>query len=503
MKINKLLPTLLLIAFPFFNILAQEKSIADVISFELKNMGPILNDSEITGYYMFYKTDKLSKSVHSYEIKILDQNLNDLSVKTIEGSKDLYLLDMVYNNKELMLKFFDVKKKKIIFKKFDSKLEEILNEERKIKQVEAITLSYVAKNDEGKNTFLNPIENYGFIDYRIKFEKMKMGYSIDFYPTKMDAEKWSISTDRKSKKNAMASFLYADVDIVLNLILKMKRLTSRNYDYEIQALNAKTGEKMYEKALTDEDYDIIPLSGYKNKSDDNIYIFGNYYPKDKAKLNKPSLGLFAIELDKKGNIINKHFLSWETDVSKFLDVDEKGEIKDVGYLLFLNIVKNSDGNFYIIVEQYNKEMKGLSANIVISDLMVLELNNQFQLQNVRVIDKAKSSYSVPSGTGLNSPQTLSYIARSNGAFGYQFSQSNTDNSVFTVGYVEELKGENKYQFGSITYADSEPVKDIIELTSVKEKNNIKVLPAKAGNVVIVKYNPEEKSLEMNIEKLKY
>ena len=148
-------------------------------------------------------------------------------------------------------------------------------------------------------------------------------------------------------------------------------------------------------------------------------------------------------------------------------------------------------------------MKGLSADLIIDDIMILELNKDFELQNVRVVDKDITNYDVPSGTGLNSPQTLSYLAKSDGAFDYQFSKSNEDNSIITIGYVDEVNETGKFNFGSITYTDSEPIYDSFEITSIENKKNIKVLPAKAGNVVIIKYDPEQKTLEFNIEKLKY
>ena len=503
MKINKFLASTLLLIFSAIGVNGQEKNIKDVVTFELKNIGTIQNNSEITGYYMFYETDKLSRKVYSYELRILDQNLNDLSSKTIEGSKNLFLLDVVYNNKELMLKFYETKKRKMIFRKFDNNLEEIMKTERKADRTEAATLAYVLDNDEGKNFFLHPIENVGFVNYRIEFKKMKLGYVIDFYPSNPDLKQWSVSKDKKSKFNEFPALLYADENQIINILSRSKKLRSKNYDYLVQTLDAKTGELIFEKEITDENYDLTFLGGFVNNSDDNFYLTGSYYPKGEGKFNKPSTGFFAVEIDNNGNIVEKNFISWETDVAEFIDIDEEGKISDVGYLSFHNILKNADDNYYFVAEQYNKKVKGLSVDLIIDDIMILELDKDFKLQNVRVIDKDITHYDVPSGTGLNSPQTLSYLAKSDGAFDYQFSRSNQDNSIITIGYVDEINKTRKFNFGSITYTDSEPVYDNFEITTAGNKNNIKVLPAKAGNVVIIKYNPKEKSLDMTIQKLKY
>jgi len=93
-----------------------------------------------------------------------------------------------------------------------------------------------------------------------------------------------------------------------------------------------------------------------------------------------------------------------------------------------------------------------------------------------------------------------------GGFDYEFIEFNKDHSIFSIGYIDyvKLKGEdNKFIFGSITYTDSKPTKDSVELKTVKEKKSIRVLPAKIGNIVIVEYSPKEKTLNMRIEKLNY
>ena len=263
MKINKLLVSTLLIIFSTICVSGQEKNIKDVVTFELKNIGTIQNNSEITGYYMFYETDKLSRKVYSYELRILDQNLNDLSSKSIEGSKNLYLFDVVYNNKELMLKFYETKKRKFIFRKFDNNLEEIMKIKRKVDRVEAATLAYILENNEGRNFFLQPVDNFGFLDYRIEFKKMKMGYTIDFYPSDPDVKEWSISKDKKSKNNEFASLIYADENKIINILSRSRKLRSKNYNYVIQTLNSKTGELIFEKEIIDENYDLTFLSGFK------------------------------------------------------------------------------------------------------------------------------------------------------------------------------------------------------------------------------------------------
>jgi len=484
---------------------AQKKTVSNVVSIQLKNMGPILTDTEVTGYYMFYQTDKLSKKVFSYEIDILDQNLNKISSQTIEGSKYMYLVDAVYNNSSLLLKLFDLKTKELTFTQYDNQAKEISKTVRKASKLEYMIIAQAAQNKGGQNVTVFPIKKVGFVDYGSEKNK-SYGYVINFYPSQKDGKKWTVSSDVNSKDHEFATFIYGDENIIVNSIIKKSSLMSKSIDMSLLAINTKTGKIMYEKAINDANYETMVLNGLESDSEGNVYLFGNYYPKGKNEISSPSLGLFAAQLDNKGNAIEKSFISWAEDISKFIDVNEKGKMKDVGYIFFHDIIRNADGNVYAIGEQYKKQMKGIATDMVIEDMMIFEFNKDYKLQKVNIVDKEKSRLTLPQGMGINGAQILSYYVKSIGGFDYEFVEFNNDHSIFSVGYIDyiKVKGEaNKYSFGSITYTDGQPTIDAIDLKTVKEKKTIKVLPAKIGNIVILEYFPDEKSLEMRIEKLNY
>lgn len=505
MKFRQALLTLVIIVF-FFNLSwAQKKIVSNVVSIQLKNMGPILTELEVTGYYVFYQTDKLSKKVFSYEIEILDQNLNKLSSHTIQGSKYISLIDGVYNNKSLLLKFYDSKTKELTFTQYDNKAKEISKTVRKANNFEIMVIAQTAQNKEGQNVTVFPVNKVGFVDYRSENNK-NYGYVIDFYPSQKDGKKWTVSSDPKSKNHEFATYIYGDENIIVSSVMKKSSLMSKSVDMSLLAINAKTGEKMYEKVITDPNYETLVLNGLESDAEGNVYLFGNYYPKGENELSSPSLGLFTAKLDNKANVIEKNFISWAEDVSKFVDVNEKGKMKDVGYIFFHDIVRNADGNVYAIGEQYKKQMKGIATDMVIEDMMIFELNKDYKLQKVNIVDKEKSRITLPRGMGINGAQILSYFVKYMGGFDYEFIAFNKDHSIFSVGYIDyvKVKGDaNKYSYGSITYTDGQLTKDVIELMTVKEKKMIKVLPAKIGNIVIVEYLPKEKSLNMRIEKLNY
>ena len=490
----------------YFNVSwGQKRTVSNVVSIQLRNMGPILTKSEVTGYYMFYQTDRLSKNVYSYEIDILDQNLNKLTSHTIEGSKYLSLIDGIYNNSSLLLKLFDSNTEELTFTQYDGNAKEISKTVRVANGYEIMVISQTALNKEGQNITLFPIDKVGFVDYRSEKNK-NYGYVIDFYPSEVGGKKWSVSSGKQSKVHEFASYIYGDENIIVSSIMSKSSLIGNSVEIRLLGVNAKTGEKMYDKALTDPNFEILILNGLESDSDGNVYMFGNYFPKGRSELSSPSLGLISVKLNNKGEVIEKNFISWADDVSKFIDINEKGKMKDVGFIFFHDVVRNADGNIYAIGEQYKKQMYGIGTDIVVEDLMIFELSKDYKLKKVNIVAKEKTKFSLPDGMGMNSSQILSYFVKSLGGFDYEFIEFNKDHSIFSIGYIDyvKLKGEdNKFIFGSITYTDSKPTKDSVELKTVKEKKSIRVLPAKIGNIVIVEYSPKEKTLNMRIEKLNY
>ncbi len=217
-------------------------------------------------------------------------------------------------------------------------------------------------------------------------------------------------------------------------------------------------------------------------------------------------------------LFRKKFVSWAGDVSKFLPVNLKGMIKDVGYVFFHDIVRNSDGKILAIGEQFRKQtsasgvavkMMGGSASTAemrIEDLMVFEFDEDFTLENVNVIEKTRSRVNLPDGAGLNGPQILSYYVKAVGGFDFEFLQYNKEKSIITVGYLDwvKKKGEkNRWKFGTVTYTDSKPVEDIVELNYKNTNGILKVYPGKPGHFMKLEYSIKEKKLEFLLEKINY
>jgi hypothetical protein len=494
---------------------SQTKTIENVAKVYLKNMGAIIQDAEVKGYYLFYRTDKLDKKTYSYELQILDQNLNSVNSKTITGSAYLNVIEGVYNEEALCLKFYEGKTKEISIQVYDQKAQLVNESKRKASQMEMYM--YGATEAQGQSIALFPISKVGSVDYRMVKNK-SYGFEIEFISSKAGGPSWKYSSDPLSTEVEGATFIYGDENIIINSIIKKPNIFSKRVEMEVLGIDTKTGKKIYQNKIEDPTYELMVLNGFGNDNDGGIYLFGTYYAKGDKEFSSQSLGMFAAKLDKTGNLISKKTSSWETDVAKFLPVDQKGKMKEVGYTYFHDFIRNADGNIYAIGEQYKKQASamgiasrslgggGSTSEMAINDMIFFEFDKDFTLKNVKVVEKEKSIVALPQGAGINGPQILSHYVKSLGGFDYEFLQMNKDKSIFTVGYLDyvTVKGaDDKYILGAVTYADSKCVVDQINIAKLGKGTVMEVLPGKLGNFVVVEYNRETKSMNLRMEKIKY
>jgi hypothetical protein len=134
-------------------------------------------------------------------------------------------------------------------------------------------------------------------------------------------------------------------------------------------------------------------------------------------------------------------------------------------------------------------------------MYIFEFNGNFDLKNVSVFDKTKSSYTYPVVTGGNRMTGL-YLNYTN-SFDYSFTQMSKDKSKFSVGYVDydKKKGDKGWYFGSINYNDGQLKTDKVKFD--KKATWQHVYPGKPGYVMISEYFKKEKKLEFRMEKLNF
>ena len=499
---------------------AQSKTFDDVYSAKLRNMGPIIKNKMVQGYYMFYKVDKVDRKNNEYLLQILDANLNVVGSKKIIDSKNIVLLEATYNGQSIMMKFFDRREKSVDYRNYDQNAELVYKKTRKLdRRWELALYNNAGTQEEITNTTLFPVLNNGFVEYATKKEK-KMGYEIKYFPNSKEEKAWTKGSSSESKEHETATFIGANENIILSQITKQKSLfNTKSISYYLQARDTKTAKRIFNKELTDSRYELAVLNAYlKEDGSEEIAVLGQFYPKGSSTVKSKSLGLFSFVYDKEGKILHKNFAQWVKDIGEFVAVNDKGKIEDVGYVYFHEIVQTADGKIYAIGETFRRTASALGiasvalggggsvTKIVIEDIAIFEFSSTFELQGVQFFEKSKNHAELGDGGDFTRIMVLARMLDAYGWFDYSFTQRSSDNNEFLVGYVDYEKNKNtKNQliFGAIARADGEYSIDKIPIKVGFWGAKQRIFPAKPGYVMFTEYNRKEKKLDMHLEKLNY
>jgi hypothetical protein len=134
-------------------------------------------------------------------------------------------------------------------------------------------------------------------------------------------------------------------------------------------------------------------------------------------------------------------------------------------------------------------------------MYIFEFDDKFDLKNVEVFDKTKSSYTF--NVLATGSRMMGYLLNMTNSFDYTFTQTNKDKSKFSIGYVDydKKKGEKGWYFGSINYGGGKMTTDKIKFDTKATWQH--VYPGKPGYVMISEYFRKEKKLEFKMEKLNF
>ena len=493
------------------NLSAQSHVLNNVLVAIQKGTGAIIKDNTVTGYYAFYELDKKDKKTRNYQLNILDQNLTPLSSKKFSSQENLTAEEASYNGDLIMIKFIDTKEQKYIFKAYDQNAEQVSNISLDAKKVIPTSVISGGSGDGESNT-LTPVEGVGFIHAVVK--KRGGAFSrtfneITMIPNDKEAKGWTWTTSENSKDFEIGDVLGVNSKFLL-LVESRGNMKTRDYEDFLLGIDLATGKKIFSTPVEDRKYAITMMSAISNPGGD-FQIFGHYFEKDAKKIKASSLGLFGFSVDTLGKITTRKYESWARDVSKFLKIKANGKIEDIGYLYFHQFVKTADNKIFAIGEQFKTNTGAsvalsvltLSTNqlIKIEDMYVFEFDSTFNLKNVSVFDKSKTSVDLPMITG--GAKITGMFLKTSGYFGYSFTQTSKDKSKFSIGFLnnDDTKGSKGWYFGSINYSDGKFTTDKIKLNTKDAKQY--VYPAKPGYVMISEYFEKEKKIEFRLEKLNF
>jgi hypothetical protein len=490
---------------------SQKQSLDNVLNAKARGIGAIMKDNTVSGYFSFYELDKNDKRAKNYQLSIFDQNLSPLNSKKFASEFDLLATEAIYNGELIMIKFFDQKGDKFILKTYNAGGDEVRSISLDMKKLADTYLDSDSKECVFETIF--PIENKGFAHLIAKRRGgilSKTFVEFTFIPNDKSMKEWTWVSDENSETFDKGLFIGCKDNVILLNVVKSK---SRAEIHEfIIGLDYKSGKQLYEKPFKGKSYN-LSTSESTQIANGNFWIAGYYFNKDENYANGTPIGIFGIETNDNGDIVNEKYLNLKTTINKLVHNKDKNQVKNLYFTIFKFL--NVDNKFYLISEGYGANK--------LKDFYVFELENDFTLKRIETFEKnERLGVSLLPTANKALKQGLNYNhfnkASQNGDFNvfgstFNFTQTNKSKTEFTLCYTDVEKAkfkmpgllETQKEYDSfyriVTFKNGEFINDKIKFDTKAKWQQI--YPAKSGYVMIAEYFKKEKKLEFRMEKVNF
>lgn len=497
---------------------SQELVFEDVFSANLKDFEPILVDNEVKGYSLFYVLDKVDKKNKSYRVTFLDQNLTTMGSVDFIEPKHFYMVENTFNGNNIIIKFYDTKEEVAVIHRYSTIGELVSRDVYPVEnKMEQMTLVNAIKTEEEMLRTIQPIKNKGYVSYGYSAES-KYGYELKYFPDEKGQKGWSIKQDSKAKGVATAGFLCEGDGILINTIISRPSLMSmKNMTSSLQIIDVNNGKVLSETNLSKAKYPLMVTNGKINPDTKNLDLLAVYYNQGDDIFKDNSAGFAFIEMTTSGEILNEVYSGWQGEIANFLPVDKKGKVNDGYYVYVHDLIKDSEGNMFVIGEQYKKAISGLgvaanvlggadagvaATKVVLQDVVILKYNKNRELVDVHICDKPKRDVMMPQGATMMGPVMMGHYIKSRGLFDYTFNQVN--NKMGSISVVYETYDEDKKRTAVLGILNHSEGKFSNDNTSFNMKEgDYEVFKGKPGYILLGEYIKKEKRISMRLEKINY
>ena len=500
---------------------AQNKLTVDkVYATYLRNSGTIMENNQIKGYFFLYQSDKIDRHTNEYTLQILDENLNKVKDIKFEDSKYISLLEAAYNGNSLSFLFKNTDSKTLDMKIYDlnGKLKYTYTRDYD-KRTEDLMKKYeTLHTDEGTNQTVYDLGEGGYASVLPLRDGSQRTYEVDYFGSQ-DKKKWSYVPADDEERYSNAEFLGSTDSLILLEVLKKNRALSGKMTSHLVGIDFMTKKKIFDLDDEKDTYTFVPSSIVPIKGTNQLLVMGSYFDKNDNIAKDFSQGLAIYIIDTKGKVLSKTYNSWGGDFAKYLPVNSKGKLDDIGYLYIHKLIHTADDRYYIVGEGYKRQanaggialtalgaMGGVRTNagvtkIVITDMVMMELNDKFKVTKAQVFEKTKNTALGSALSDYNSQHALAMYLKMIGSFDYEFTTGDPDNGNFAVCYSDRVRTDDYkgLTFNSIRYNGTKFTTDKIELKS--KASSTKVFPAKPGSVMIMEYYKKDKKLDFRLEKI--
>ena len=508
MKLKLLAVLFMLLSFRSFSQDAS-KAFEEVKNVTVRNIGAIKKNNVVKGYFNFYEFDKVDRKTRLFKLNLLDENLNDIGTKEIEGPKEWELVSSGFDGDDFCFKFWDPKTKMFTIKVYDQQATEVNSDDIEINYKPGSMKSTMFS--QGVSPELNMVDGYGAVNYT--FNEPNDAFIINLTGNKA-ATSWRQTYEPDGKSKIMfPTFLNGNSDVILTAVTRVdKGMYSTKTENSIVAHSTKDGSQLFDIS-TDFDGDnyVVPVNAVFE--DGKIIVIGLNYKQSKTFTSAPD-GLAFIELDKAGNVLKSNFKTFEESMSKYLSMD--GNKLEGGYYLYIHdIVKTKNNTNVVVAEKFKKSGAGTAVlaaltgggfvNLQLQNMVVLEYDKDGNVLQGQEIEKATGKTNAfPSYAGFLSIYLLATDAKFLGEMDYMYTTKNDDNSEINFSYVDYDRLDNSdkktQNFGTIKYKNGKFTVDKVAIQ--KDKSTwAHILPAKANHVLRVNYYKKDKKLTMDLVKL--
>lgn len=496
------------------------KQIDDVSYRDLHNLGPIIENEETKGYYLFKREKKTGGGMASFRLELFDLDIKSQKVIKMSRPKKAQLVEMSFNGSAFFMLMSNKKGVDMVTYDNDGKKLGEINI-KKVNKYERSRMYQALMNAEGSSYSVYPTSE-GFV--RQTMEKNgKLGYAIESYSNSLKLQ-WALRSSKTSDKVETADILYCSSKYVAVLRAEKKNLLTKDVDMFMMLLDAENGEKLFEipmKKLSD----LSVLGCFVDEEHKEVYLNGEYFAKGKNIMNSKSEGLYMMKVDLEGKELKMEKMSWKKDLlSLTVKEEEKGNSNENMRFYIHKVHIAPNGNTYIIAEQYKKIVSGTAvalntlnalsgggqsnlSNISIKmyNMVYLVLDKDFKLIEKDVVKKKFSEFFLPKGYETVNATLMAHYIKSQGWFDYCFTSVNKTTGEFSAYYLDlnrkSAEGKkNDAVIGSIALVGSK-----IETKRTPLNTNYSrlfILPAKEGNVFVGEYSRSKERLFMRLEPLK-
>jgi hypothetical protein len=506
-----------LIGAPLQRITAQSKLTIDkVYSAYLRNSGSISEKGKIKGYFFLYQSDKIDKHTNEYTLQVLDENLNKVRSIKFEDSKKLSLLESAYNGNTISFLFKNDDNKTLDMKIYDldGKLKYTYSREFD-KRTDALMKEYeTLHTDEGMNKNVFDLGEQGFISVLPMRDGKQRTYEVDYYSSQTKKQ-WTYIPSDDDEKYAFAEYLGCTDSLIILEVLKRNHALSGKVTSHLVGVNFVTKKKQFDIDNVNDNFTLVPSSVAPIEGTNSLMVIGAFYNKEDNIGKDFSKGLAVYEISTAGKVQTKTYNTWTEDFAKYLPTNRRGKIDEVGYLYIHKVMRTPDHKLFIIGEGYKRQASagGIAltvlaggrdmgvTKVVVTDLVLMEFDGKYKVRAATIYDKTNNTAMAGPAADYNSQHLIANYLKMTGAFDYEFTTGDEDNSNFAVCYSDwvrssDYKGQT---FNSIRYNGKKFTTDKIELKS--KASTLRVFPAKAGSIMILEYFKKDKRLDFRLEKL--